>query len=233
MAGIVLLSGGLDSTVALALYLEKGSIDLALTIDYGQRASRNEISASRKIAEFYNIAHQVIPIPFLQEQTHSALVNRSENLPLIEYNKLDDLEGQALESARQVWVPNRNGLFLNIAAVFGENMGDHPVIITGFNREEAATFPDNSLDFIEAVNRCLAFSTQNNVTVFSPTSIYEKKEIVREGLRLNVPFNYIWSCYESGNKVCGQCESCQRLKRALLKNDAKELVRELFEIDQK
>jgi len=231
MAGIVLLSGGLDSTVALALYLEKASIDLALTFDYGQRASRKEISSAQKISKYYNIPHQVISIPFLQEQTHSALVNRTEDLPIIEYNKLDDLQGQALESARQVWVPNRNGLFLNIAAVFAENMGDGPVIITGFNREEAATFPDNSLEFIDAMNRCLTFSTQNNVTVVSPTSIYEKKEIVREGLRTHIPFDHIWSCYESGDRVCGQCESCQRLKRALLKNNAQGLVKKLFDID--
>lgn len=230
MAGIVLLSGGLDSTVALALYLEKGSIDLALTIDYGQRASGKEISASKRISEYYNIPHQIISLPFLQEQTHSSLVNRSEELPLIDYNKLDDLQGQALESARQVWVPNRNGLFLNIAAVFAENMGESPVIITGFNSEEAATFPDNSLEFMNAMNRCFTFSTRNNVEVVSPTSIYDKKEIVREGLRLNIPFDDIWSCYENGDKVCGQCESCQRLKRALLKNNAHRLEAKLFAI---
>lgn len=231
MAGIILLSGGLDSTVALALYLEKDSIDLALTFDYGQRASSKEISAARNIAEHYNIPHQIVSIPFLQEQTHSALVNRSEDLPLMEFKELDDLQGQALVSARQVWVPNRNGLFLNIAAVFAENMGQGPVLITGFNSEEAATFPDNSLEFMDALNRCFTYSTQNNVTVVSPTSIYAKKEIVREGLRLHVPFDYLWSCYESGEKVCGQCESCQRLKRALLHNEAQELVRQLFDAD--
>jgi len=231
MAGIVLLSGGLDSTVALALYLEKDCIDLAITFDYGQRASRKEISAARNIAEYYNIPHQIVTIPFLQEQTHSALVNSSEDLPIIKVNELDDLQGQALKSARQVWVPNRNGLFLNIAAVFAENLGEGPVLITGFNNEEAATFPDNSLEFINAMNRCFTFSTQNDVIVVSPTSVYTKKEIVREGLRLHVPFEHIWSCYEGRDKVCGQCESCQRLKRALLKNDAQGLLRQFFDID--
>lgn len=228
MAGIVLLSGGLDSTVALALYLEKNSLDLALTFDYGQRARIQEISAAQKIAGHYRLAHRVVPIPFLQEQTHSALVNRSQDLPLVDYSKLDDLQGQALASARQVWVPNRNGLFLNIGAVFAENMGNAPVLITGFNREEAAAFPDNSLEFMEAINHSLSFSTQNKVTVASPTSIYTKKEIVSEGLRLRVPWQHIWSCYESGDRVCGQCESCQRLKRALLNNQARDLVQELF-----
>ncbi|TGE32389.1 7-cyano-7-deazaguanine synthase QueC [Desulfosporosinus sp. Sb-LF] len=231
MAGIALLSGGLDSTVALALYLEKDIVNLALTFDYGQRASEKEVSAARKIAEYYNIPHHVIPLPFLQEQTHSALVNRSEDLPNMEFEELD-LQEITLQSARQVWVPNRNALFLNIAAVFAENMGESTSLITGFNREEAATFPDNSLEFIEAINRCFLYSTQEKVTVVSPTSIFAKMEIVREGLRMNIPFEHIWSCYESTERVCGQCESCQRLKRALISNNAQGLVNQLFNVNE-
>ncbi|MDP4125505.1 MAG: 7-cyano-7-deazaguanine synthase QueC [Bacillota bacterium] len=227
MAGIVLLSGGLDSTVALALYLERYAINLALTFDYGQRANEKEIIASQKIAEYYDIPHRVLPLPFLQEQTHSALVNLSENLPNVGLDELD-LQGVTRESASVVWVPNRNGLFMNIAAVFGENMGEPSNIITGFNREEAATFPDNSLEFIDAMNRCFTYSTQKKVSVVSPTSNLTKAEIVNEGLRLKIPFEYIWSCYESKEKLCGLCESCQRLKRALFCNNAQELVGQLF-----
>jgi queuosine biosynthesis protein QueC len=228
MAGIVLLSGGLDSTVALALYLEKYAINLALTFDYGQRANEKEVLAARKIAEYYDIPHQVLPLPFLREQTHSALVNRLEDLPSLGIDELD-LQGVTMQSASQVWVPNRNGLFMNIAAVFAENMGEPAHIITGFNREEAATFPDNSLEFINAMNQCLTYSTQEKVSVLSPTSQLTKADIVREGLRLEIPFEYIWSCYESREKICGQCESCQRLKRALVNNNAQELVGQLFD----
>jgi len=227
LAGIALLSGGLDSTLALALYLEKDIINLTLTFDYGQRANEKEVSAARRISEHYNIPHKVIDLPFLQEQTHSALVNRTEDLPLLDFDDLDDLS-QAQQSARQVWVPNRNGLFMNIAAVYAENLGQPSVLLTGFNLEEAATFPDNSVEFMEAMNRCFSYSTQEQVTVVSPTAMMTKMEIVREGLRLNVPFEHIWSCYESMERICGQCESCQRLKRALLRNDAQELVNQLF-----
>ncbi|MDR3602217.1 MAG: 7-cyano-7-deazaguanine synthase QueC [Desulfosporosinus sp.] len=227
MAGIALLSGGLDSTLALALYLEKDSINLALTFDYGQRANEKEVSAAHKISEYYDIPHKVIALPFLQEQTRSALVNRSEDLPVLKFNELDDLS-QARESAHQVWVPNRNGLFMNIAAVFAENLGGPSALITGFNQEEAATFPDNSVEFIEAMNRCLSYSTQEKVIVVSPTSMMTKTEIVREGVRLKVPFEHIWSCYESKENLCGQCESCLRLKRALLRNNALGLIQQLF-----
>ncbi|MDQ7094009.1 7-cyano-7-deazaguanine synthase QueC [Desulfosporosinus sp. PR] len=230
MAAIVLLSGGLDSAVSLALYLETSSIDLALTFDYGQRARAKEIAASRQIAQHYGIPHRVVSLPFLQEQTHSALVNHSHELPLPEYEKLDDVAGEARATAQQVWVPNRNGLFLNIAAVFAENMGEATTLITGFNREEAATFPDNSQEFMTALNRCFNYSTQNEVTVASPTARLDKAEIVREGLRLALPLEKIWSCYASGEQLCGQCESCLRLKRALLLNEAQELVDILFAV---
>ncbi|WP_407308749.1 7-cyano-7-deazaguanine synthase QueC [Desulfosporosinus sp. SB140] len=228
MAAIVLLSGGLDSSVSLALYLETSKVDLALTFDYGQRAKTKEIDASRRIAEHYNIPHQIVSLPFLQEQTHSALVNRSTELPRLEFEELDDLEGVTRKSAQQVWVPNRNGLFLNIAAVYAENMGEATTLITGFNREEAATFPDNTQGFMTSVDHCFKYSTQNEVTVASPTVTFSKSEIVREGLRLALPFEKIWSCYESGEQLCGQCESCLRLKRALIHNEAQDLLNTLF-----
>jgi 7-cyano-7-deazaguanine synthase len=228
VAGIVLLSGGLDSTVSLALFLETGEIDLALTFDYGQRARDQEIIASRLIAKHYNIPHQIVALPFLKEQTHSALVNYSADLPQLEIETLDDIEGEALKSAHQVWVPNRNGLFMNIAAVFAENMGKTVTIITGFNQEEAATFPDNSQEFMIAMNQCFKYSTQNEVRVASPTAALTKTEIVSEGLRLSVPFDKLWSCYEKGEHLCGYCESCLRLKRALILNNAEGLADKLF-----
>lgn len=228
MAGIVLLSGGLDSTVSLALYLEKDPVSLALTFDYGQRAGAKEIMAARKITEHYDIPHQVISLPFLEAETHSALVNRSHELPTLNLSALDDIAGEAQRSALQVWVPNRNGLFLNIAAVFAENLGENATIITGFNREEAATFPDNSREFMQAMNNSLKYSTQNQVTVDSPTAALSKAEIVREALRLGVPFEKLWSCYEDEEQPCGRCESCLRMKRALLSNNAVELAAKLF-----
>ncbi len=229
MAGIVLLSGGLDSTVALALFLEReGSVQMALTFAYGQRATEKEIAAARRIAAHYGLAHRVIALPFLEEQTRTALVNREANLPCLDWAELDDM-GHAQQSANSVWVPNRNGLFLNVAAVFAENLGEPCSLITGFNREEAATFADNSEEFMEAINRSLAYSTLEKVTVVSPTARLTKAEIVQEGLRLGVPLRYVWSCYEDGERLCGVCESCRRLKRALLAQDAREVVEEIFD----
>ncbi|HWQ88634.1 MAG TPA: 7-cyano-7-deazaguanine synthase QueC [Desulfitobacteriaceae bacterium] len=228
MAGIVLLSGGLDSAVALALYLESQALDLALTFDYGQRSVKQEIKAARLLAAHYGITHRVIFLPFLAEQTRTSLVSRDMDLPFLAESDLDDIQGQALESALNVWVPNRNGLFINIAAVYAENL-EHPAnIITGFNSEEAATFPDNSVDFISAINQSLRYSARQIIEVASPTAKLTKTDIVREGLRLGIPWDYIWSCYSDESQLCGECESCRRFRRALLTNGQDDLAEKIF-----
>jgi 7-cyano-7-deazaguanine synthase len=111
-------------------------------------------------------------------------------------------------------VPNRNGVLIAMAAVWAE-VNDVPYVVTGFNREEAATFPDNSLEFIEAQNGALRYSTRNGVQVTSPTARMDKVEIVRAGHRAGAPLELCWPCYLGGDTPCGRCESCLRFRRAM------------------
>jgi len=205
MKGVAILSGGLDSTVSLAAATRKMDVVLALTFDYGQRAARREREASAKIARHFRIPHRVIEIPWLAALTSTALVNRRARLPLREMSE---------RSAKAVWVPNRNGVFIEIAAAHAESRGAQR-LITGFNKEEAATFPDNSAAYVSAVNYALSFSTANGVRVVSYTGALDKKAIVALGRRLDAPLKDIWPCYEGGKRWCGECESCLRSLRAL------------------
>jgi 7-cyano-7-deazaguanine synthase in queuosine biosynthesis len=109
----------------------------------------------------------------------------------------------------------RNGVFLNVAAAFAEALGVREVL-TGYNREEAATFPDNSAAFLEAMNQAFSFSTLNGVRASSYTIAWDKPQILQEALRVNLPLNLVWSCYEAGPERCWKCESCKRSERALL-----------------
>jgi 7-cyano-7-deazaguanine synthase len=205
MKGVAILSGGLDSTVSLAAAREKIDVILALTFDYGQRAAKREREAAARIARRYRIPHRVIRIPWLAALTSTALVNRKARLPRHEMSK---------ESAKAVWVPNRNGVFIEIAAAHAESLGATR-LITGFNREEAATFPDNSPAYVRAVNHALRFSTATGVRVVSFTADLDKRRIVQLGRQLGAPLEHIWPCYEGGRRWCGSCESCLRSLRAL------------------
>lgn len=212
MNAIVLLSAGLDSLVNTAIALSQGWQLEALTFDYGQRASRREQEYAARICQHYNIRHQVVALPWLAEITSTALVSSAQDIPDYDQDKLDD-KAYAGQTARAVWVPNRNGVFINIAASFAEARGIEKILV-GFNREEAVTFPDNSVDYLERVNQSLTYSTLSQVQVSCFTLNNDKKEIAAIARQLEVPLDLAWPCYYGGETLCGQCESCRRFARA-------------------
>lgn len=219
---VILLSGGLDSLVSLVLAKKICDVDLALTFDYGQKALEDEISASAQIAEFYNVKHKVIELPFLKDITNNALTN-----PDIELG----FENLGEESAQAVWVPNRNGLFINIAASYADAF-KFDYIIIGANKEEAETFSDNSAEFIEAADNFFLYSTGQKPRVLAPLCGLEKYEIINEAVKNNVELRLLKSCYNSSMQTnkrhCGECESCKRLKSAILKSLHKDLINLFF-----
>lgn len=209
----MLLSSGMDSTVNLYAAQKEMQVALALTFDYGQRAGPQEIASSRKICSTLKIPHQVLPLPFIQGFGKSSLTDHSKKIPTGNDVSIDDLN-QSQKTASSVWVPNRNGIFLNVGAGFAESL-DADYVIPGFNKEEATTFPDNSEAFLEQMTKSLSFSTSNHVKVKCFTTNKTKPEIVQMGQELGVDWKLMWPCYFAETKWCGQCESCQRSKRAL------------------
>lgn len=210
MGSIALLSSGLDSAVAFKVALDEWGVDLALTFDYGQRAAEKEIECARKICERFGVRHEVVELPWLEDVTSTSLVYRGEKVPTLTEAELDE---RARETAHAVWVPNRNGAFINIAACFADSLGIG-LIVCGFNAEEGATFPDNTPEFVEAVNKSLFYSTENHPKVVAPVAGLDKVGIVRKGARIGAPLDLSWSCYFSGERPCGKCESCVRRARA-------------------
>ncbi len=213
MRSISLLSGGLDSVVATTAAAREGPVVLALTFDYGQRAAPAEIRAARAVCGELGIRHRAIELPWLAEVTTTALVDRTAALPALSADELDDA-AKTHASAAAVWVPNRNGVFISVAAAFAESLGCEAVVC-GFNAEEGQTFPDNTPEFAAAATAALAYSTLSQVRVVSPTQSLTKVEIVALGRRLGAPLAHAWSCYEPGPEPCGRCESCLRSARAM------------------
>lgn len=212
---ILLLSGGLDSIANLyaAQADSQFEIAMAITFHYGQKAAKREIQVARYHCRRLNIPHKVVKTSLFSQHSHSALTSDQVAIPSGDQD-IDILSFETSQkSATAVWVPNRNGLFLNIAAFFAEAM-DVEWVMIGFNQEEAQTFPDNSLDFLKACNAFFAFSTRNQVKVKSYTVLLTKPQIIEKYARLFAPHT-IWPCYQSFQSWCGECESCKRFKAAI------------------
>ncbi|MBI4778501.1 7-cyano-7-deazaguanine synthase QueC [Candidatus Desantisbacteria bacterium] len=221
-SSICLLSGGLDSIVAATMATQKTTVLLGITFDYGQRARKQEIKSAGRVCEYLGILHRVITLDWMG-QTSSAILQGARDIPVFNFEK-----SNPIQTAEAVWVPNRNGVFINIAASLAEEM-DASLIISGFNKEEAETFPDNSEEFVQAVNQSLSLSTLRKVQVMSFTQGMNKKEIVALGKQISAPFHLLWSCYLGYDKMCGKCESCQRCIRAFKLAGAFEIIQGRFE----
>jgi len=224
---VTILSGGLDSAVSTAIAREEVHITHAITFDYGQRAVVRETAAAKKLCEGWQIHHQIIPLPFLANLGQSALTSKQSDLPSVTSDQLDKNISSDKERAQAVWVPNRNAIFVNIVAAIAE-AENCQWIITGFNLEESATFPDNSPAFIDAINQTLTHCTLTGPQVRSYVSAMNKREIFRMALEKKIEVNKLWFCYEGGDRWCGICESCARTIRAMKELDIYNDYEKLF-----
>lgn len=191
MKTVVLLSGGLDSAVALA---NAPDVVEALTVDYGQRHVR-EIASARKIAAHYNVPHTIVnldPILF----RGSALTVPKRELP----------EGAAT-SPDDTYVPARNTVLLALAAARAEVVGARSVVI-GCNADDFNAYPDCRRKYIEAFRDVLTEGTVSHIWVSAPFLNMTKTEVKKLGEDLGVPAGLTWSCYKGGVVPCGTCGAC-------------------------
>src|SRR5262245_51517271 len=202
LKSIALVSGGLDSLVSLARAVSERDVRAVMFIDYGQRARESERVSSMSAANYYGLAFLDVDLRWLESLSPAGMRASRGGAP------------DALSTLDEVWIPNRNGVFVNTAAAYSESYCCDTVV-TGFNREEAVEFPDNSRDYVDSVNASLEYSTRNRVRVESFTIDLDKRAIIRLGIELKAPLSIVWSCYKSGTKMCGQCASCARLRGAI------------------
>jgi 7-cyano-7-deazaguanine synthase len=158
-------------------------------------------------ANYYGLPFQDVDVRWLESLAPAGMQRSSAP------DRRDEAP-DALQTLADVWIPNRNGVFINTAAAYAERQACD-TIVTGFNREEAEEFPDNSADYVARINSALELSTRNRVRVESFTIDLDKRAILRLGLELRAPLSIVWSCYRSGERMCGRCASCRRLRAAL------------------
>lgn len=202
---VVLLSGGLDSTVTLAKAKEEGYEVYPLSFDYGQKHNK-ELESAKKIAKYFDIQeHKLLKIDFTQIGG-SALTDNSISVP--ENRKVEKIG----EDIPITYVPGRNTILLAFSTGYAEVIGAEAIFI-GANAIDYSGYPDCRPEYFEAFQKVVELGTKTGVLgkpiqIKSPLINMTKGEIVKEGVRLNVPFHLTWSCYKGGEKACGKCDSC-------------------------
>lgn len=199
---VVLLSGGLDSAVALYCAIKKGYSCHSLIFDYGQR-HKKEISQAKKIAGVSGSKFEVIKLNLPWKG--SSLVDRTIKLP----------QGRSIEEIKKgipsTYVPARNTIFLSIAASFAEAIGARDIFI-GAHFEDSSGYPDCRREYLEAFQKVIKIGTKAGLAgalkLNFPLIGRTKKEIIRLGKELGVPFELTWSCYKGGPAPCMRCDSC-------------------------
>ncbi len=224
-SNVLLLSAGLDSAVNFLIARERGGVEVAVTVDYGQRAARRERERARAFCDAYGVRHLELDAGWLAGVAPTALTAGPVPPPRVSPEQLAEAD-LVRESRGAVWVPNRNGLLANMAACVAEAAGV-PWIVMGLNAEEGAFFPDNSAAFVRETNRALGHSTRSRVKVRSFTITWEKIDIMREAIARELDFRHLWSCYNGEQLMCGRCESCARLIASARRVGAVERLRGL------
>ncbi len=222
MKKVVLLSGGLDSTTCLAVALQDCTPEdvLAVNMFYGQKHDR-EMNSAREIAKYYNVRLVELNLSDIFSMSDCSLLKHSKNdIPEESYSEqLKKTNGCPVST----YVPFRNGLMLSAAASIAVSVGASKIYY-GAHADDAAgnAYPDCSPEFTMYLNNAIYSGTGNQVEIIAPFIMKNKAEIVKEGLRLKVPYEKTWSCYEGGEHPCGKCGTCIDRKKAFKINGVKD-----------
>lgn len=206
---LVLTSGGVDSTTALALAIDKYGKDhvIALSISYGQKHSI-EIEAAKAVARHYGVEQLFLDLGLIFQYSNCSLLEQStEDIP--EESYAEQIAKTGGETPVSTYVPFRNGLFLSAAASIALSRNCE-VIYYGAHADDAAgaAYPDCSPVFNNAMNTAIYEGSGQQLRIEAPFVNKNKADIVAMGLKLDVPYELTWSCYEGGDKPCGKCGTC-------------------------
>lgn len=203
MKAVILLSGGLDSTVCMAVARDAGYELWPISFDYNQRHSR-ELASARQVAEHYGVARHLVIQTNMNAIGGSALTDSAVAVPT------GDIARQDIPVT---YVPARNLIFLSYALGYAEVIGADRIFI-GVNALDYSGYPDCRPEFIKLFQDLADYSTKaavqegRRISVETPLIQLTKKDIVLLGDRLKAPLHLTSSCYTGGDRACGVCDSC-------------------------
>ena len=220
--GVVLLSGGLDSTT-VAAYAKKQVQDLiAVTFHYGQKHEK-EVQCAKQVAETMGIQQQVVDISFFKELSWYSALTSPDDFMIPGHRKSKTMA----EDIPVTYVPFRNTLFIVIAAALLESKALHLIEIENMNPKDLEVslfiganvmdysgYPDCRPEYYEKMTEALfigsklAIQYHKQINIQTPIILKTKTEIIELAMDLKAPLEYTWSCYEGGDMPCGGCDSC-------------------------
>ncbi len=222
MKALVLASGGVDSTTCLGEAIDQFGKEnvVALAMTYGQKHSK-EIESAIAVANYYGLELLQLDLSKIFTYSNCSLLTHStEEIPEESYaDQLKETDGKPVST----YVPFRNGLFLSTAASIALSK-DCQVIYYGAHSDDAAgnAYPDCSDVFNKAMNEAIYEGSGHQLRVEAPFVKLAKKDVVKRGLELKVPYELTWSCYEGGDKPCGKCGTCIDRAKAFEANGVKD-----------
>ena len=222
---MVLFSGGVDSTTCLGMAIERFGKEnvIPLSIFYGQKHSK-EVEAAKNVLAYYGIEGLELDLSSMFTYSDCSLLSHStKDIPEESYaEQLKKTNGAPVST----YVPFRNGLFLASAASIALAK-DCSYIYYGAHHDDAAgnAYPDCSEAFYKGMDQAIYEGSGQMLRIEAPLITWNKAQVVKEGLRLNVPYHLTWSCYEGGDKPCGKCGTCIDRENAFLANGVKDPAR--------
>ena len=205
MKAILILSGGMDSSTALAWAMASGhNVIKCLSFWYGSKHNDAEWAAAKMVASHYRKPIDRCRLDFVADCFKSDLLMSGDKIPEGHY---------ADPSMKKTVVPFRNGIMLSIAAGYAESVGAEAIVL-GNHFGDHAVYPDCRSDFIDPMAKAIEAGTYANIKILSPFVSKSKTDIARLGANLGVPFHLTYSCYNGGERHCGVCGTCFERKEA-------------------
>ena len=207
MKAVCLLSGGMDSSTLAYLAKSQGYDIFALHLNYGQRTEKKERACAQKIAGLLGANDFVeVDIGYFSTFGASSLTDRAIAV---------DTFDPARAHIPNTYVPFRNANLLSIATSYAEAK-EADAIFIGVQSLDYSGYPDCRPEFIDAFQRVIDLGTKEktHIRLITPFIHFTKTDILREGLKLHVPYEHTWSCYRNETRACGTCGSCHFRREA-------------------
>ncbi len=210
-SAVVLLSGGLDSTTALAVARSQGFVCHALTVRYGQ-LHHVELEAARQAAAAWGAEHRIVEVD-LSPLAASALTRK--DVPVPKDRSLAEIGAPG--DVPSTYVPARNTVLLSLALAWAESLGARDLFV-GVNVLDASGYPDCRPAFIQAFEALAQVATRSGgFKVHAPLIELTKAEIIKLGTRLGVDYARTHSCYDPVDDLaCGRCDACQLRRKGFV-----------------